>query len=130
MTNTIIVYPELFEFYLASEEGWYAQLGHKVHVNGYDFAFTASEMLFGRAVITVSELKTGCKLRDLILSINETELSETKAGTLSVFANKAKEVAELINKHGEEAINKAIADGYRIAVEKCGEKPETEVYEE
>ena len=129
MTNTIIVYPEAFKFYLASTEGWYPQCGHKVHVNGYDFAFTASGILYGRAVIAVSELKTGSKLTDLVFSINETELSETKAGTLSVFANKAKEIAELINKHGEEAINKAIADSYKIAVEKCGEKPETEVYE-
>ena len=129
MTNTIIVYPEAFKFYLASTEGWFPQCGHKVHVNGYDFAFTASEMLFGRTVIAVSELKTGGKLTDLVLSINETELSATKAGTLSVFANRAEEIAEFINEYGEEVINKAIADGYKIAVEKCGEKPETEVYE-
>lgn len=130
MNNTIIVYPETIKFYLAGEDGWFPQFGHKVHVNGYDFSFTFTDIVAGLFIdVTVSDLSTGARLTSFLLTPKEVADSSTKEEAIKVLAKKAIKVAEIINMQGKEKMDEAISATFERIFVKYGGKPEYEIVE-
>lgn len=104
MSENIKVYPDPIKFYIALEDGWAWQVGHKVTVCDIDFGFCVSNK--EELKITATHLNTGLEFATFPLNPIYMFVGANKEETLEIFERRAKVIEKIIAEIGKGTIFK------------------------
>lgn len=127
MSENTKVYPEILKVQLAYDDGWKEAAGHKVAIQGIDFSFVPNNI--NNTEIIVSSLDCGVKFTTIKLNFMDVFLSDTKTGTLQMFAEKAEIVSRIIDKNGKDFVIKLIEKHKQSYEDKFGKMPPVELFD-